>query len=76
MPNPVPFDIDRLRDKALIPIGMKLVAGERLTHDPRSRRCALSSVTSFERTADGVGWTEVAYAEPAATDSAVDVGAV
>ena len=52
------------------------VAGERLTHDPRSRRCALSSVTSFERTADGVGWTEVAYAEPAATDSAVDVGAV
>lgn len=52
------------------------VAGERLTHDPRSRRCALSSVTSFERTADGVGWTEVAYAEPAVTDSAVDVGAV
>ncbi len=52
------------------------VAGERLTHDPRSRRCALSSVTSFERTADGIGWTEVAYAEPAATDSAVDVGAV
>lgn len=52
------------------------VAGERLAHDPRSRRCALSSVTSFERAADGTGWIEVAYAEPAATDSAVDVGAV
>lgn len=52
------------------------IAGERLSHDPRSRRCALSSVTSFERTTDGSGWTEVAYAEPAVTDSAVDVGAV
>ncbi|MEP6765927.1 MAG: radical SAM protein, partial [Gemmatimonadaceae bacterium] len=31
MPNPVPFDLARLRDKALIPIGMKLSAGERLT---------------------------------------------
>lgn len=51
------------------------VAGERLAHDPRSRRCALSSVTSFERDADGA-WTEVAYAEPAATVGAIDVGAV
>ena len=50
------------------------VAGERLAHDPRTRRCALSSVTSFERE-DGT-WREVAYAEPAATGSAVDVGAV
>ena len=31
MPNPVPFDLARLRDRALIPIGMKLSAGERLT---------------------------------------------
>ena len=31
MLNPVPFDVGRLRDKALIPIGMKLIAGERLT---------------------------------------------
>ncbi|MEO7363145.1 MAG: CofH family radical SAM protein [Gemmatimonadaceae bacterium] len=31
MPNPVPFDVARLRDAALIPIGMKLIAGERLT---------------------------------------------
>ncbi|MDU0327264.1 MULTISPECIES: histidine phosphatase family protein [Microbacterium] len=48
-------------------------------HDPRKRRCALSSVTSFERRdgADGSKrWVEVAYAEPAATAGAVDVGAV
>lgn len=50
------------------------VAGERLRHDPRRRRCALSSVTSFER--DGDRWREVAYAEPATTAGAVDVGAV
>jgi broad specificity phosphatase PhoE len=45
-----------------------------LRHDPRRRRCALSSVTSFERR-DG-HWREVAYAEPASTADAVDVGAV
>ncbi|PVE73637.1 histidine phosphatase family protein [Microbacterium testaceum] len=48
-------------------------------HDPRKRRCALSSVTSFERRdgADGSArWVEVAYAEPASTAGAVDVGAV
>jgi len=50
------------------------VAGEQLKHDPRKRRCALSSVTSFERT--GGVWREVAYAEPATTAGAVDVGAV
>ena len=50
------------------------VAGEPFRHDPRKRRCALSSVTSFER-ADGV-WREVAYVEPATTAGAVDVGAV
>jgi len=50
------------------------LAGEPLRHDPRARRCALSSVTSFERR-DGV-WTEVAYAEPATTTGAIDVGAV
>ncbi len=50
------------------------VAGEPLRHDPRKRRCALSSVTSFERR--GNEWREVAYAEPATTADAVDVGAV
>ncbi len=48
------------------------VAGLRLRHDPRTRRCALSSVTSFERVGDV--WREVAYAEPAA--AGVDLGAV
>lgn len=50
------------------------VAGLPGRHDPRRRRCALSSVTSFEKK-DG-RWVEVAYAEPATTSSAVDVGAV
>jgi broad specificity phosphatase PhoE len=50
------------------------VAGAPLRHDPRQRRCELSSVTSFERR-DG-RWREVAYATPASTGGAVDVGAV
>ncbi|MFT4136879.1 histidine phosphatase family protein [Microbacterium sp.] len=50
------------------------VVGEPLRHDPRRRRCALSSVTSFELR-DG-RWHEVAYAEPAASEDALDVGAV
>ena len=51
-----------------------IVAGLPLQHDPRTRRCALSSVTSFARVGDV--WREVSYAEPAATGGAVDVGAV
>ena len=50
------------------------VAGLPTRHDPRRRRCALSSVTSFELVGDV--WREVDYAEPASTDGAVDVGAV
>lgn len=50
------------------------VSGEPLRHDPRQRRCALSSVTTFER--DGDRWREVAYASPASTSGAIDVGAV
>ncbi|MBW8762093.1 MAG: histidine phosphatase family protein [Microbacterium sp.] len=48
------------------------VAGLPLRHDPRTRRCALSSVTSFERVGDV--WREVDYAEPAA--GGIDLGAV
>ena len=48
------------------------IAGLPLRHDPRTRRCALSSVTSFERVGDV--WREVDYAEPAA--KGVDLGAV
>lgn len=50
------------------------VAGERLRHDPRRRRCALSSITSFERR--GAAWHEVGYVEPASTVHGIDVGAV
>ena len=47
-----------------------------LAHDPRKRRCALSSITSFERR-DGA-WVEVEYRDPAASlrINAIDVGAV
>ena len=51
------------------------VAGLPSRHDPRDRRCALSSVTSFEMDEDGK-WTEIAYAEPASLSGSVDVGAV
>jgi broad specificity phosphatase PhoE len=50
------------------------VAGLSARHDPRDRRCALSSVTSFEMV-DST-WREVSYVEPASTAGAVDVGAV
>lgn len=50
------------------------IAGEPTRHDPRKRRCALSSVTSFEGGPDA--WVEVGYAEPAATAGSIDVGAV
>lgn len=50
------------------------VAGLPTRHDPRRRRCALSSVTSFELVGDV--WREVDYVEPASTAGAVDVGAV
>ena len=61
-----------------LPIWMAHRASRRepLPHDPRARRCALSSVTSFEK--HGGRWIEVAYADPAAplAVDAIDVGAV
>lgn len=50
------------------------VAGLASRHDPRRRRCALSSITSFDLRDDR--WAEVGYVEPASTAGAVDVGAV
>lgn len=67
-------DVVILTHQAPIWITHLRIAGLPLRHDPRTRRCALSSVTSFERVGDV--WREVAYAAPAATDDAVDVGAV
>lgn len=61
-----------------LPIWMahRTIVGERLPHDPRKRRCALSSITSFERR-DG-RFVEVGYSDPGAplAASALDVGAV
>ncbi|WP_314505319.1 histidine phosphatase family protein [uncultured Microbacterium sp.] len=50
------------------------VAGLPTRHDPRVRRCALSSITTFELVGDV--WRETDYVEPASTADAVDVGAV
>lgn len=52
------------------------VAGEKLPHNPARRRCALSSITSFERSSTGLA--EVGYTEPASSlqARATDVGAV
>ena len=50
------------------------IAGLPYKHDPRTRRCALSSVTTFTRA--GGRWQEIGYAEPALPGDAVDVGAV
>lgn len=54
----------------------RAVAGLPLMHNAASRRCALSSITSFELT--NTGWLEVDYREPAAAllVGAIDLGAV
>lgn len=61
-----------------LPIWMvhRRVAGKSLAHDPRRRRCALSSITTFERR--GSTFVEVGYRDPAAglAPQATDVGAV
>ena len=49
------------------------VTGRPLAHDPRRRRCALSSITTFVRR-DGTV-VETAYADPAVGVPAADVGA-
>jgi broad specificity phosphatase PhoE len=65
-------DVVFVSHQAPIWIAHLSIAGLPLRHDPRSRRCALSSVTSFARVGDV--WREVAYAEPA--DAGIDLGAV
>lgn len=58
------------------------VAGKHLWHDPRLRRCTLSSITTFERVTDAASgasrYREVNYAEPALPllATAIDSGAV
>jgi broad specificity phosphatase PhoE len=52
------------------------INGKALAHDPRKRRCHLSSITSFERR--DRGWVEVSYQDPAQEllAASVDLGAV
>ncbi|MGW9629460.1 histidine phosphatase family protein [Agromyces sp. NPDC055520] len=61
-----------------LPIWMvhRRLAGDSLAHDPRHRRCALSSITTLERR--GEPFVEVGYTDPAAglAAQATDVGAV
>lgn len=61
-----------------LPIWMlhKWVAGVPLPHIPASRRCSLSSVTTFRKV--GERWKEESYREPARDllDPILDVGAV
>ena len=61
-----------------MPIWMiaRTVAGKKLYHDPRKRRCALSSITTLERR--GATFVEVNYQEPAGEllAESVDFGAV
>lgn len=54
----------------------RYVTGRRLPHDPRKRRCSLSSITTLERRDDV--FVEVGYSEPAADllSQAADFGAV
>jgi broad specificity phosphatase PhoE len=58
-----------------LPIWMvhRSVLRKPLPHDPRRRRCALSSVTTLERRDGRI--VETAYADPAAPLAAVDRGA-
>ncbi|MFF2370580.1 histidine phosphatase family protein [Agromyces sp. NPDC058110] len=61
-----------------LPIWMvhRRLAGASLAHDPRRRRCALSSITTLERRGDR--FVEVDYRDPASglAAQATDVGAV
>jgi broad specificity phosphatase PhoE len=59
-----------------LPIWMvhRHLTGAKLAHNPAKRRCALSSITSFEF--DSGKFTEVGYLEPAANFSKIDKGAV
>jgi broad specificity phosphatase PhoE len=59
-----------------LPIVMvhRKLAGMKLSHNPKQRRCGLSSITSFERQGDA--FVEVDYRDPASKLGAIDRGAV
>jgi len=69
-------DVVMVSHQSPIWIAHRTIMGESLPHDPRKRRCALSSITTFERRGDR--FVEVGYTDPAAAlaAGATDVGAV
>ncbi len=69
-------DMVMVSHQAVIWAAHRDIAGQPLFHNPAKRRCALSSITTFERRSGR--WYEVDYRTPAASllDDAVDVGAV
>lgn len=71
-----PTDVVLVSHQLPIWVAHLSIAGERFMHDPRERRCSLSSITTFERH-DGQ-LVEVGYSDPAAVLAAdpTDVGAV
>jgi broad specificity phosphatase PhoE len=50
------------------------VAGKSLAHNPKQRRCSLSSITTLER--QGEKFVEVGYVDTAANHKVIDRGAV
>lgn len=60
-----------------LPIWMvhRRLAGLPLPHNPKKRRCALSSITSLERDKNG-NFVEVEYRDPAAHIKSIDLGAI
>ncbi|MEY4423945.1 MAG: hypothetical protein RLZZ258_1048, partial [Actinomycetota bacterium] len=50
------------------------LAGLPLAHNPKKRRCALSSITTLERQGDK--FVEIDYRDPNAGAGAIDRGAV
>lgn len=60
-----------------LPIWMvhRRLAGLPLPHNPKKRRCALSSITTIERDKNG-NFVEVEYRDPAAHIKSIDLGAI
>ncbi|QDZ16070.1 histidine phosphatase family protein [Humibacter ginsenosidimutans] len=71
-----PVDVVLVSHQLPIWVAHLSLAGERFMHDPRERRCSLSSITTFERRSGQL--VEVSYSDPAAALAAdsTDVGAV
>ena len=69
-------DVVIVSHQACITMVARSVADMRLAHNPSTRRCNLSSITSLEKRGDR--YVEIGYSDPAAhlSGSATDVGAV